>query len=244
MLAITNEDNMRLMSRYPDGYFDLAICDPPYGIGEDGSKTKGRTFRKDGSARNNLDKRTGRKSVIFNTYKSKSWDESPPNQDYFDELFRVSKNIIIWGSNHLLFNQKKLSSGRIFWDKVNGSSDFSDGEFAWTNLFGSVRMVRFMWNGMLQGKSIIDGHLNQGNKALCEKRIHPTQKPVKLYEWLLQNYAKAGQSILDTHLGSGSIAIACHNMGFSLTACELDTEYFEAATKRIKQHQSQTRMFV
>jgi len=242
-IEITCEDNMELMSRYSDDHFDLAIVDSPYGIGEDGSKTKGRTFRKDGTARKSVDKRTGRKAVIYNTYKNGEWDSNYPKQKYFNELFRVSKKQIIWGINYILFDQSADSSGRIFWDKVNGDNDFSDGELAWTNLFKSVRQFEFMWNGMLQGQGIINGRRNQGDKSKCEKRLHPTQKPRVLYEWLLSNYAKEGDKILDTHLGSGSIALAAHNLGFDLTACELDKDYYDDSIKRIENHMAQIRMF-
>ena len=234
---------MDALAKMQDNQFDLAIVDPPYGIGEDGRNTKGRTFRKDGTARKSIDKRTGRKSVIFNTYKNGNWDNNYPNQVYFNELFRVTKKQVIWGCNYIQFNQKGNSSGRIFWDKVNGSNDFSDGEIAWTSLFSSVRQIEFMWNGMLQGKSYLSGRTNQGNKSLCEKRIHPTQKPVALYEWLLMNYAKEGDKILDTHLGSGSIAIACHNLGYDLEGYELDEEYYNAAVKRYNNHIAQLKMF-
>lgn len=236
-------DCMEHLVNYKDNHFDLAVVDPPYGIGEDGSKTKGRTFRKDGTSRKSVDKRTGRKSVIFNTYKPKNWDSKQPNQDYFNELFRVSKKQIIWGCNYLTFDQKNKSSGRIFWDKVNGSNDFSDGEIAFSSLFSSVRMFVFMWNGMLQGKSAVNGRINQGNKSLCEKRQHPTQKPVALYRWILQNYAKPNDLILDTHVGSASSLIACHMEGFDYVGFEKDEDYFRDSTKRLQQHLSQIRMF-
>ena len=234
---------MEYLRQMPDNYIDLCICDPPYGIGEDGRKTKGRTFRKDGTARKSIDKRTGRKAVIFNTYTSKNWDSKQPDQSYFDELFRVSKNQIIWGCNYLEFKQKNISTGRIFWDKVNGSNDFSDGELAFSSLFSSVRLFAFMWNGMLQGKSAKHGRTNQGNKALCEKRIHPTQKPVALYRWLLQNYAKPNDLILDTHVGSASSLIACEIEGFKYVGFEKDTEYYEQSLKRITTHLQQKTLF-
>lgn len=161
-------------------------------------------------------------------YAKKDWDKNAPPEEYFNELERVSKNQIIWGANHF---RARNSSCYIVWDKVNGASDFADAELAYTTFTSAVRVFRFKWAGMLQG--------DMKNK---EVRIHPTQKPVKLYEWLLMNYAKEGDRILDTHLGSGSIAIACHNLGFDLVGCELDTDYFNAAQKRLKQHQSQMRI--
>jgi len=161
-------------------------------------------------------------------YAKKDWDKNAPTEEYFNQLERVSKNQIIWGANHF---RARNSSCWIVWDKVNGASDFADAELAYTTFTSAVRIFRFKWAGMLQG--------DMKNK---EYRIHPTQKPVKLYEWLLMNYANEGDRILDTHLGSGSIAIACHNLGFDLVGCELDTDYFNAAQKRLKQHQSQMRI--
>ena len=217
-IMITNENNMELMARYPDNYFDLAIVDPPYGIGEDGG-----------------DKKRGTKGIKTPIYTKKDWDKSPPNMEYFKELFRISKNQIIWGANH--FIQSISASGNntnsscwIVWNKDN-TGDFADCELAWTSFKTSVRMFTFRWNGMLQG--------DMKNK---ETRIHPTQKPVALYKWLLKKYAKQGDKILDTHLGSGSIALACHDYGFDLTACELDKEYYDAAIKRIKNHVSQIQL--
>lgn len=213
VLNITNEDNMLLMARYPDNYFDLAIVDPPYGIGEDGSKNHTR----------------GKLCKAKNYKGFAGGDIKPPDEQYFKELFRVSKNQIIWGANHFL---GKTSPCWIVWDKENGESDFADCELAYTSFKTAVRKFKFKWQGMLQG--------DMKNKEI---RIHPTQKPVKLYEWLLMNYAKEGDKILDTHLGSGSIAIACHNLGFDLTACELDKDYFEASIKRIDTHKLQTTLF-
>ena len=155
-------------------------------------------------------------------------DKTSPSEEYFAELERVSINQIIWGANHF---RARNSSCWVVWDKDNGATDFADAELAYTTFNTAVRVFRFKWQGMLQG--------DMKNK---EERIHPTQKPVKLYEWLLMNYAKEGDRILDTHLGSGSIAIACHNLGFDLVGCELDTDYFNAAQKRFKQHQAQIRI--
>ena len=197
MINITNECNMELMSRYPDGYFDLAIVDPPYGIGIS-------------------------KNPVRQQHKKKEWDNNIPTKEYFIELFRVSKNQIIWGGNYF---DLPTSQGFFIWDKKQ-PHDFSLAmvEMAWS----SIQKPAKMWS----------------LSVLKERgKIHPTQKPVELYEWLLMNHAKEGDKILDTHLGSGSIAIACHNLGFDLTACELDTEYYEASLKRLKQHQSQLTMF-
>lgn len=153
------------------------------------------------------------------------FENKAPSKEYFEELDRVAKNWIVWGGNFF-----GLKGGVIAWNK-NGTA-FGEGEVAICSTHASVRFFEFTWNGMIQQ--------DMKNK---EVRIHPTQKPVKLYEWLLTNYAKEGDKILDTHLGSGSIAIACHNLKFDLTGYELDTEYYEAATKRLKQHQAQQRLF-
>jgi site-specific DNA-methyltransferase (adenine-specific) len=216
MITITNEDNMEMMARYPDNYFDLAIVDPPYGIGEDGSKNH-----------------TRGKYAISKNYKSFAGnDTNSPNNEYFNELKRVSKNQIIWGANHFISKIPYDSSCWIVWDKDNGETDFADCELAWASFKTSVRKFKFKWQGMLQE--------NMKNKEI---RIHPTQKPVALYKWLLDKYAKKGDKILDTHLGSGSIAIACHDYEFVLTACELDKEYYEKALDRLKKHQMQQKLF-
>jgi site-specific DNA-methyltransferase (adenine-specific) len=226
---------MELMSRYEDNYFDLAIVDPPYGIGADKpSKKPNRAKQKNGNILNV-------KSV---EYKHKNWDSKLADIKFFKELQRVSKNQIIWGVNYHNF---KLPGGRIVWDKLNGESDQFGCEIAYNSLNTRTDIIRFLWAGMFQGvnitKNVLKASIQQGNKKLNEKRIHPTQKPVKLYEWLLMNYAKENDKILDTHLGSGSIAIASHNLGFELTACELDKEYFDAAMKRLKEHQQQLTIF-
>ena len=215
-MKITNEDNMKLMARYPDNYFDLAIVDPPYGIGESSNDNKSRS--KLGKSKD---------------YGSKNWDDNAPNKEYFKQLKRVSKNVIIWGANHFIENITNANSSCwIVWNKENGKNDFADCELAYCTFKSAVRKIDLRWHGMLQH--------DMKNK---EVRIHPTQKPVKLYEWLLMNYAKKGDKILDTHLGSGSIAIACHNLGFDLTACELDKDYYNSAMKRIEQYKQQIRMF-
>jgi len=203
-MLITNEDNMELMARYEDNYFDLAIVDPPYGIGE-GKKTV----------------RTRKKHVNRVVHNDKEWDSNIPTKEYFEELKRVSKNQIIWGANYMV-EHLNPSMGWIFWEKKIGG-DFSDGELAYTSFKRALKMYT-KWSG-------------------GANKIHPTQKPIALYEWLLINYAKEGDKILDTHLGSGSIALACHNLEYDLTACELDKEYYDAAIKRIKQHKAQIRMF-
>ena len=204
-IEITNEDNMELMARFPDNYFDLAIVDPPYGININIS----------------IGRRKGDKKSDY--HKFAGGDSAIPNADYFKELFRVSKNQIIWGGNYMT-DHLKPSPCWLLWDK--GFSEhvtFAQFEMAWTSFKSSAKKY--------------DKHPSQIN------RIHPTQKPVKLYEWILMNYAKEGDKIFDSHLGSGSIAIACHNLGFDLTACELDKDYFESAMKRLDQHRRQLTFF-
>ena len=213
MINITNEDNMKLMARYPDNYFDLAIVDPPYGIGESGA---------------NNHKRTGGRAKARNYKAFAGNDKEIPSKEYFDELKRVSKNQIIWGGNYMVEYLKK-SMGWIFWDKDTGAQDFSDGELAYTSFNRALKKYKYTWCGFRQGPT---------NQRI-ENRIHPTQKPVKLYEWILMNYAKEGDKILDTHRGSASLDIACHNLGFDLVTCEIDTDYFNDGNKRLKQHQDQ-----
>ena len=210
-ITITNEDNMLLMARYPDNYFDLAIVDPPYG--------KKPTRNSDGLG------------VCKKTFESGSdnWDIKP-NKEYFNELFRVSKNQIIWGGNYFIENLKSTNCFLI-WDKNKTFGAFADCEMAWTSLKDVARIYKFTWNGMLQG--------DMKNK---ETRIHPTQKPAVLYKWILDKYAKENDKILDTHLGSGSIAIACHDYGFELTCCELDIDYYNKAVERIKNHVAQIKL--
>ena len=212
-MKITNEDNIQLMSRYEDNYFDLAIVDPPYGIG-----TINNIFKN--SKPKNRNKNREEK------YKSKKWDIKP-NKKYWKELFRVTKNQIIFGANYFTENLHS-SSGWAYWDKNTGNNSFSDGEMIFTSFNKALRSYK------INSKS--------GTKG-GRDRIHPTQKPVKLYEWLLMNYAKEGDKILDTHLGSGSIAIACHNLGYDLTACELDKEYYNKAIKRLNTHIAQLRIY-
>ena len=199
-ITVTNEDNMELMARYPDNYFDLAIVDPPYGIDINSS---GRLGHYGG--------------------KGKKWDENIPKEKYFNEVRRVSKNQVIWGANY--FNMPPTRCFLI-WDKQQPEAvSFASCEYAWTSFDKSAKTFY------------------KRPQGADEQRIHPTQKPVKLYEWLLDNYAKEGDKILDTHLGSGSIAIACHNRGFELTACELDEEYYDNFVKRFKQVTSQQSLF-
>ena len=233
MITATNEDNMIMMARYPDDYFDLAIIDPPYGIGESSKNRNGIVKIKD--------KRNGRVSHVKINNEIKDWDKKPPNKEYFKELKRVSKNQIIFGANHFIEKIPNANtSSWIIWDKCNGTSDFADCEMAYTSFKNAVRLFRYMWSGMFKGKeSFTKGHIFEGNIKLHEKRIHKTQKPVILYKWILHHYAKEGDKILDTHRGSASLDIACHNLGYDLVTCEIDTDYFNDGNKRLKQHQNQ-----
>lgn len=217
-------DCMDVLKELPDNAYDLAIVDPPYFSGPERRQFYG--------SRNSA---IGVKRLYA---KSDKW--VIPTSEYFDELKRVAKFYIVWGCNYFDYF---FDHGRIVWDKCNGTSSFSDCEIAATNLFQSVRLFPFMWNGMCQGKSMTEGRIMQGNKKLNEKRIHPTQKPVALYAWLLTNFAQEGWRILDTHLGSGSIAIACDGLGFSLLGIEMDEHYYNAARDRIKTHQATPRLF-
>jgi site-specific DNA-methyltransferase (adenine-specific) len=215
-LDLRNVDCMELMSQYPDKYFDLAIVDPPYGI--DLTRQQ-KEMNDSGKVING-----GR----WKKYKSNQWDLCVPNQSYFDELFRVSKNQIIWGGNFMI---EYLSSTKCFiiWNKIQRGQPASDGELAWTSFSKPLRIFDY---------SRIDAYVNDN-----DSKIHPAQKPVKLYKWLLENYAKEGDKILDTHLGSGSIAIACHDYKFDLVASEIDKEYFYNCMKRVSNHLAQTNLF-
>lgn len=221
--VIYNIDCMEGLKNIPNGYFDLAIVDPPYFSGPERREYYGREVSPIGVKR------------VYR--ESKTWDV--PGREYFDELFRVSKNQIVWGCNYFDY---QFGPGRIVWDKCNGDSSFSDAEIAYCSLHDSVRLYRYMWNGMMQGRSMLQGDIQQGNKALNERRIHPTQKPVNLYKWLLCTYAKQGDIILDTHVGSGSSLIACEEMGYVWVGFEIDPDYCEAAQNRIDQYRQQIRM--
>jgi DNA modification methylase len=201
-ITITNEDNMALMARYPDNYFDLAIVDPPYGLGDSVVNSGGR----------------------FKRYHNKNgnWDNEIPTDEYFNELFRVSKNQIIWGGNYFNLPKNKCF---IVWDKQQPVGvSFAMCEYAWASFDSVAKICKKRTQGQ-------------------EDRFHPTQKPIYLYSFLLEYFGKQGDKILDTHLGSGSIAIACHDYGFELTACELDTDYYNSSIKRIKNHIGQQKLF-
>jgi site-specific DNA-methyltransferase (adenine-specific) len=206
-----NMDCMEGMKQFPDKYFELAIVDPPYGIGAN-KMTLGNGKRK--VFRGNAD-----------------WDNEPPKPEYFQELFRVSKNQVVWGANHFIHRMPFSSSCWIFWDKGTGDNDFADGELAWTSFSSTVRKYFKSWVG---------ANAKERNEP---DRIHPTQKPIELYQWLLKNYANDGDKILDTHVGSASSLIACHNMGFDYIGFEIDEDYFKAASERLEAVKAQTRLF-
>lgn len=209
-INLYNQDCMEGMKDFPDKYFDLAIIDPPYGIGAGGKRFI------NGTSKTNKP-----------YYRENDWDVAIPSQEYFTQLFKISKNQIIWGANHFIdnFPFMRNSSCWIVWDKGTGDNGYADGELAWTSFKSVLKIFKKSW----VGANAKDGY----------RRIHPTQKPIALYKWLLKNYAKEGDTILDTHLGSGSIAIACYDMGFDLTGYEIDKDYFEAMTKRFNNHKLQ-----
>jgi site-specific DNA-methyltransferase (adenine-specific) len=210
-----NMDCMQGMREFPDKYFELAIVDVPYGIGENGDKNYTRT-----------------KLAKTKDYKAFSGnDTQPPDKEYFEELFRVSKNQIIWGANHFIHIIPYDSHCWIVWDKDNGENDFADCELAWTSFNTAVRKFKYRWNGMLQE--------NMKNK---EMRIHPTQKPVALYEWLLSRYAKPDDIILDTHVGSASSLIACYNTNHKFVGFELDEYYYKVSKQRLDTEMAQMRL--
>ncbi len=216
MITIHNTDCIEALKQMNDDQFDLGIVDPPYGI--------------KAAKRGHIGGSDNAKPTYFTP---KNWDDSPPPREYFEHLKRVCKHVIIWGANHFIdLIPNPNSSSWLVWDKkTNGH--FADCELAYTSHKTSVRKFDYIWNGFLQGSG----------PKYKEDRIHPTQKPIALYKWILDNYAKEGYTILDTHLGSGSIAIACSDMNYDLTAYEIDKEYYDLALNRLREHQKQLRLF-
>ena len=206
-------DCIALMKHYPDKWFDLAVVDPPYGINMDGGKIGG----------NNCGK--------AKDYTKKEWDKEPPPLEYFYELFRVSKNQIVWGANHFISRMPYDSSCWLIWDKDN-SGNFADCEMAWASFNTAVRKYKFCWNGVLQQ--------DMKNKEI---RIHPTQKPVSLYDWIFSNYAAEGMKVLDTHLGSGSSRISADKAKLNFVGCEVDEEYYKAQELRFNEFKQQLRLW-
>ena len=204
--AVFNMDCMEFMKDVPDKFFNLAVVDPPYGI----------------DMGNKINLVTG---GVKHT--AKDWDKYTPTQEYWDELFRVSKNQIVWGGNYFMSKIKRDSPCWIFWDKNNGDSLFADGEMAWTSFDSPVRLAKIHWCG------------SAAKHETGQNKIHPTQKPIKLYEWLLMKYAKPNDLILDTHVGSGSSRIAAHKAGLTFIGCEIDQKYYEAQEARFKNFTAQ-----
>lgn len=213
-------DCMIGMRDFPDNYFDLAIVDPPYGInysmqaGKKSGTKHGNAFAKKGN------------------YLIKDWDKEPASEEYFKELFRVSKNQIIWGANHFISRIPYDSSCWIVWDKDNGSNDFADCELAWTSFKKAVRKFKYRWNGLLQQ--------DMKNKEI---RIHPTQKPVALYDWIFNKFSEPGIKVLDTHLGSQSSRISANKYNLNFVGFEIDQDYFDEGNKRYNNYISQKRLF-
>ena len=213
-------DCLEAMKQMPDKAYDLAIVDPPYGIG------------------------AGRRSFQSGTRKSfnhtdKDWDASVPKDEYWNELFRVSKNQIVWGANYYA-DKLPISRGWVYWHKMVLTDNYSQGELAWTSFDCVMKFFEYKYQGNYLG---FRNNITTQSSTKEETRIHPTQKPVALYKWLLHNYAKEGDKILDTHGGSMSIAIACHDMNFDLDLWELDPEYYQKGVERFNQHKAQLRMF-
>jgi len=212
---VENRDCMQAMAEFDDKFFDLCVIDPPYGIGEDGASKHSRG-----------------KLAQATKYTPKSWDNEAPDKRYFDELMRVSKNQIVWGANHFISRLPYDSSCWLVWDKDN-SGDFADCELAWTSFKTAVRKFKWRWNGMLQQ-----------NMKQKEVRIHPTQKPVALYDWIYRTYLPNGGKVLDTHLGSGSNRIAAHKAGnIDFWGYELDEDYYIAEEQRFSHYIAQTNLF-
>lgn len=215
-ISFFNTDCIEFMKSKPDNYYDLAIADPPYGIGMGASL--------------NVNSKTN--------FIDKDWDNSIPTDEYFEQLFRVSKNQIVWGGNYFPYLWKNGCKGFICWNKLNHHDNRADVEMAWTSFNKLAKYVEYMWDGNRYGKK---GNIQGVGKPTI--RIHPTEKPVYLYGWLLQEYAEQGNLILDTHGGSMSIAIACEKSGFDLDVCEIDKDYIEAGKKRFEEFKAQTTLF-
>lgn len=207
-IELYNNDNIEMMGKYPDNHFDVAIVDPPYGIGKDWKKDKHNVMKAHQS-----------------TYKN----DSIPSSEYFNELFRVSKKQIIWGGNYFT-DFLPPTNNWILWDKKVDylTQHHSEGEMAWHNFPVPLRIVELIWNGACKCENVT--------------KIHPHQKPVKLYSWILNNYVKKGSLVLDTHMGSGSLAIACYDYGCDFVGIERDNTYFDAALNRINNHKKQLRL--
>lgn len=224
MNIVYNADCLPAMKEFPDKYFDLAVVDPPYFSGPERRSYYGKSI-----STTHIDRRT---------YPvTEHWDI--PRADYFDELMRISKRYIVFGCNYFDY---AFHHGRIVWDKCNGASTFSDAEIAATNCHDSVRLFRYMWNGMMQGKSIYEGHIMRGNKATNENRIHVTQKPLDLYRWIFKHYTKPGYKILDTHVGSGTSRRAAYDYGLDFIGYEIEKVYFDLQEQAYEEYTAQMRI--
>ena len=224
MNIVYNTDCLPAMKDYPDQYFDLAVVDPPYFSGPERREYYGRSISTTNIARHNYPV-------------TEHWQV--PGAEYFDELLRISKKYIIFGCN---YSDYIFAPGRIVWDKCNGSSTFSDCEIAATNCHDSVRLFRYMWNGMMQGKSMYEGHIMRGNKRDNEIRIHATQKPLDLYKWIFSKYAESGYKILDTHVGSGTSRRAAWDFGLDFVGYEIEKVYFDRQEKAFEEYTAQLRI--
>ena len=217
-ISLINGDCLDVMRDMKDKSFSLAIVDPPYGIGAGDYRRGGTQY--------------GKSITRSKVYERKKWDAKPPTIEYFKELQRISENQIIWGANHFISRMPFDASCWVVWDKDNGNNDYADCELAWTSFKCAVRKFKYKWHGMFQE-----------NMKEKEIRIHPTQKPVALYKWLFSRFANTGDTIIDTHLGSGSICIAAHDLGFKMLGIELDSQYYQMAKQRLLYHQAQLRIF-
>lgn len=216
-INLIHGDSLQAMKAMQDKQFDLAIVDPPYGIGF--------------GEFNRTNKASDGTRYKANKYKNEKWDDTIPTDEYFSELMRISKNQIVWGGNYFPYLWENGCKGFIFWNKGNPVPNFADGELAWTSFNKVAKQLDYRYYGNLEGKTS------------ASDKIHPTQKPVYLYKWLLENYANKGDKIIDTHLGSGSIAIACWDMGFDLTGYEIDKDYYDKACKRFEEHSKQMQLW-
>jgi len=219
--VIYNMDCLQFMRTLPDKCIDLCLTDPPYGIGEDGGKNHNRGSLQDAEKFKGSKNTTGA-GIESTKFTIKKWDKEKPSKEIFDEILRISKNQVIFGGNYFL-EYLRNTSCFIVWDKLNGTTDFADCELAWTSFTTAVRKFSYMWNGMLQG-----------DMRFKEKRVHPTQKPVRLGEWILEKYAKDGDIIFDPFAGSGTFLVSAQNLGFKFLGCELDPDYFSIAEKRLE----------
>lgn len=224
--------NIEYMASLPDKHFDLGLVDPQTGQDE-GKRHASRPY--------SVKQKNGTILKVERTHKIKEWDNDPPTQEYWNELFRVSKHQIILCENYLSFDQKKNSAGRIIWNLLR-DNDFSACQIMWTDLFQKIEYFEYLWSGMIQGTGI-NSRTQKGNKGLNEKRIHPSQKPVIVYRYLLQRYAQRGWKIFDSHLGSGSLAIACAEEGFEFVGTEIDIDNYTDAVKRFTDYISQISMY-